>query len=127
MSRLFRATALMFVLLVESLGSAFALPPSIESAPEPEHAVMPCHGDAADQQAVEIQDSATESTKMPCCGDLGDCRCSVSCFGAASPLAPSFASLVTPLAPLPEAAALRSEPAPAHRLRLLRPPSSLQS
>lgn len=126
MSRLFRATALMFVLLVESLGSAFALPPSIDVAPPQEHAAMPCHGDAADQ-AVEAADSAADSMKMPCCGDLGDCRCSVSCFGAASPLAPSFASLVTPLALLPEAAVLRSSPAPAHRLRLLRPPSSLQS
>jgi len=128
MSRLLRASALMFVLLVESLGSAFALPPSMVSEPSQEpQTAMPCHGDAADHQAAEASDSQRESMKMPCCGDLDDCRCGVSCFGAASPLAPSFASLVTPLALLPEAAVLRSSPAPAHRLRLLRPPSSLQS
>lgn len=114
MSRLFRATALICVLLIESLGSALAMAPMI-AEPASEHSAMPCHDDAGSKAA------------MPCCDEPDECRCSGACFGATSPLAPAVAVLPESPAQLPDEIGAPTSPSPAHRLRLLRPPASIES
>ncbi|HSW11476.1 MAG TPA: hypothetical protein VLI06_01480 [Solimonas sp.] len=110
MPRLFRSSLLILVLLLESLGSALALPPPLVVAAQ-EQSAMPCHDEGSQAQ-------------MPCCDDGKDCRCSVNCFGAASALAPALAIASHDLRPLPDATALRPAPLPAHPRLLLRPPAS---
>lgn len=118
MFQLLRVTALVLVLLFESLVSAFAMLPGTEAPP----VAMPCHEHVAAGTKV-VGSGAT----MPCCGDSGACHCDAGCPGTASPLIPAFAGLVVVLERLPVVRSHSTVPAPAHRLRLLRPPAVLES
>jgi hypothetical protein len=116
-----RASLLVLVLLLQGLGSAWALPPMLPMLPAPpqEHMVMPCH-----EAAAAVADS---QAAVPCCGDAADCRCDAGCFGAACALAPGFAATglhirvrLTSSTPPPALS-------PAHLRQLLRPPASVES
>ncbi|AXQ30208.1 hypothetical protein D0B54_16670 [Solimonas sp. K1W22B-7] len=119
MTRPFRAALLVLVLLLESLGSAWALPMALPAPQQHEHgqaqAAMPCHGDAGTQDP------------MPCCDDDEECRCSVSCYGASSALAPALAGVADYPSFHPQATGLPPAPLPAHPLALLRPPAPSES
>ena len=109
MTRSLRAALLILVLLLQGLGSAWALPPDIPVEQEQGH--MPCHDDAG------IQDS------MPCCDDDDGCRCSAACFGVGGALAPALAGLDEAPAATPLLAADSNGLLPPHPLLLLRPPA----
>jgi len=110
MTRSLRAALLILVLLLQGLGSAWALPPNIPVEQEQGH--MPCHDDAGTQDS------------MPCCDDDDGCRCSAACFGAGGALAPALAGLdEAPESPLRLVAGTRSL-LPPHPLLLLRPPAT---
>lgn len=111
MTRSLRAALLVLVLLLQGLGSAWALPPALQIA-EPEQVDMPCHDEAGTQDS------------MPCCDDEGGCRCSAACMGATGALAPVFAGLGEAPESHPVLAAGSPGPLPAHLLLLLRPPAS---
>lgn len=118
MSCRLRASLLILVLLLQGLGSAWALPPTLPAPPQ-EHMVMPCH-----EAAAAVADT---QAAMPCCGDAADCRCDAGCFGATSALAPGFATpglhirvRLTSSTPPPALS-------PAHLRQLLRPPASVES
>jgi len=114
MPRILRTSLLILVLLLESLGSALAIPP-IAMAPAEDfqqQGTMPCHDD----------DSA--QPEMPCCDDEGDCRCGISCFGTGSALGPVRSELSLHTRPGTDSSSHQPAPLPAHPQRLLRPPAS---
>lgn len=116
MTRPFRAALLVLALLLESLGSAWALPMGLPAQPQGrEDVAMPCHDDVGTQD------------RMPCCDDDPDCRCSVSCFGAAGALAPAMVGIMDRPAFLPQSLGLPPALLPAHPQALLRPPASSES
>lgn len=113
MTRSLRAALMVLVLLLQGLGSAWALPPEIPAAQEEQQqAGMPCHDDQGEQDS------------MPCCDDDDGCRCSAACLGAAGALAPRFAGLDEIPETHPLLAAGSPGLLPPHALLLLRPPAS---
>ena len=106
-----RALLLILVVLVEGLGSAWAMPPMVPMSQQTMTEAMPCH------------DGGSMPSKMTCCDDQSDCHCSPNCFGAMTALAPPLSAVdgfATPtFVKIPAAAELL----PAHPDRLLRPPA----
>lgn len=118
MSRRVRACLLILVLLLQGLGSAWALPLTLPAPPQ-ERVAMPCH-----EAAEAVADS---QAAMPCCGDAADCRCDAGCFGAVCALAPGLAATGLHVRVLPIGSTPQPALSPAHPRRLLRPPASVES
>lgn len=115
MPKLVRAFLLILVVLVEGLGSAWAMAPTAAAPRQTMNQAMPCH------------DGGSMPSKMTCCKDRSDCHCSPNCFGAMAAMAPLLSAIDGFAAPafvkIPAVAALL----PAHPDRLLRPPAVLLS
>lgn len=112
-----RAFLLVFMVLVEGLGSAWATAPTagvIEQKPMA-MAAMPCHHDTP------------APAKMPCCDDQSGHHCDPNCLGSLTALVPplsvvdSFAG--TSFSAIPAVTALPL----AFPNQLLRPPAALLS
>lgn len=114
MARLLRASLLMLVLFIESLGNAWALPPGISPPPSGTQSAMPCHGQT-DQQA-----------EMPCCEEQGHC-CDAGCPSTGSAMVPVSAGIGLTVDARPQADVPQPGLLPAHGLRLLRPPAPVES
>lgn len=116
MPKLVKALLLILVVLVEGLGSALSMAPTIAMPEQTAVKAMPCH------------DPVSMPAKMPCCDDQkSDCHCDPNCFGVLTVLAPPISAIdgfvLSRFEKIPAVVALP----PARPDRLLRPPAVLLS